>query len=57
VIGDGAGINTLASTIDAAVAVGFAVEGTASIAPDPQTRHLAKKGNRRTEHALLLRAP
>lgn len=56
VIGDGDALDTLASTVDAAHAVGLVVEGTASIC-STRKRALRVPGNRRTEHALLLRAP
>jgi len=56
VIGDGEGIDALASTAAAAQAVGLEVAATATI-ESHRPAGLRAEGNRRTEHALLLRAP
>lgn len=56
VIGDGDGIDTLESTCMAAEAVGLELSASATISSNLPAGMRAE-GNRRTEHAILLRAP
>jgi hypothetical protein len=56
VIGDGDGIDTLASTVASAAAAGLHVAASATIA-SAQPAGLRAEGNRRTEHVVLLQAP
>ena len=55
-IGDGDGIDNLAATSRAALDVGFELLATATIRSELERTERAK-GQRRTEHALLLQAP
>lgn len=55
-IGDGDGIDNLAATRAAAADVGFELLATATIAATVE-RTARQKGQRRTEHAVLLEAP
>ena len=55
-IGDGDGLDNLAATSRTAAEVGFELLATATISSDVE-RTERKKGQRRTEHALLLEVP
>ena len=57
VVGDGAGVDTLAATLEAAEKAGLTIAATATISPNQEVKTLRAIGNRRTEHAILLVNP